>query len=98
MRRIYTCLLELADAAGRAPLAARALTKRWVGGHYGGWPSTRPTGGSPSPASRVRWRLLDHDGAGAFELVWTRPHAQDRTLWRRTTVQISPRRRPTGTS
>jgi hypothetical protein len=31
MRRIYACLLELADPASAAPRVARALTKRWVG-------------------------------------------------------------------
>ena len=49
VRRIYACLLELADATGRDPLAARAVTKRWVGAHHGGWPAGRgrPLGADP---------------------------------------------------
>lgn len=88
MRRIYACLLELADAAGRDPLAARAITKRWVGAHHGGWPSDALDRWEPERDVRVRWRTVEHDGAVGFELTWTRPHAQDRTLWRRTLVQI----------
>jgi hypothetical protein len=91
MRRIYTCLLELADAASAAPRVARALTKRWVGREYGGWPEHAPERWAPEPGVTVRWRLLDHPHRAdeAFELVWTRPHAQDPTLWRRATVQIT---------
>jgi hypothetical protein len=88
MRRIYACLLELADATGRDPLAARAITKRWVGAHHGGWPRDAIDHWEPTSDSRVQWRTVEHDGAVAFELTWTRPHAQDRTLWRRTLVQI----------
>ncbi|MGZ6973693.1 MAG: hypothetical protein ACXVKQ_07145 [Acidimicrobiia bacterium] len=91
MRRIYTCLLELADASSAAPRVARALTKRWVGRAYGGWPEHAPERWQPEPGVTVRWRLLDHPERAdeAFELVWTRPHAQDATLWRRATVQIT---------
>ncbi len=91
MRRIYTCLLELADASSAAPRVARALTKRWVGRAYGGWPEHAPERWQPEPGVTVRWRLLDHPHRvdEAFELVWTRPHEQDPTLWRRATVQIT---------
>jgi len=91
MRRIYTCLLELADASSAAPRVARALTKRWVGRAYGGWPEHAPRRWQPEPGVTIRWRLLDHPERAdeAFELVWTRPHAQDPTLWRRATVQIT---------
>lgn len=91
MRRIYTCLLELADASSAAPRVARALTKRWVGQAYGGWPEHAPERWQPEPGVNVRWRLLDHPQRAdeAFELVWTRPHAKDPTLWRRATVQIT---------
>ena len=91
MRRIYTCLLELADASSAAPRVARALTKRWVGRTYGGWPEHAPERWQPEPGVTVRWRLLDHPQRAdeAFELVWTRPHEQDPTLWRRATVQIT---------
>jgi hypothetical protein len=91
MRRIYTCLLELADAGSGSPRVARALTKRWVGRGYGGWPEHAPAQWSPEPGVTVRWRLLEspRDDAEAFELVWTRPHADDPTLWHRTTVQIT---------
>jgi hypothetical protein len=91
MRRIYTCLLELADAGSSSPRVARALTKRWVGRGYGGWPEHAPAQWVPEPGVTVRWRLLESSrtDAEAFELVWTRPHADDRTLWRRTTVQIT---------
>lgn len=91
MRRIYTSLLELADASSAAPRVARALTKRWVGRTYGGWPEHAPERWQPEPGVTVRWRLLDHPQRDdeAFELVWTRPHAQDPTLWRRATVQIT---------
>jgi len=88
VRRIYACLLEFADASGRDPLAARAITKRWVGGHHGGWPTDALDRWEPARDQRVHWRTVEHDGAVAFELTWTRPHAQDRTLWRRTLVQI----------
>jgi hypothetical protein len=91
MRRIYTCLLELADAGSSSPRVARALTKRWVGRGYGGWPEHAPAQWSPEPGVTVRWRLLEspRNDAEAFELVWTRPHADDPTLWHRTTVQIT---------
>lgn len=91
MRRIYTCLLELADPASGAPRVARALTKRWVGEAYGGWPEHAPELWQPAPGVSVRWRLLDdeHGSDEAFELVWTRLHQADPTLWRRTTVQIT---------
>jgi hypothetical protein len=91
MRRIYTCLLELADAGSGSPRIARALTKRWVGRGYGGWPEHAPAQWSPAPGVTIRWRLLEspRDDDEAFELVWTRPHADDPTLWRRTTVQIT---------
>ena len=91
MRRIYTCLLDLADASSDAPRVARALTKRWVGRTYGGWPEHAPERWEPEPGVTVRWRLLDHPlrSDEAFELVWTRPHARDPTLWRRATVQIT---------
>ena len=94
MRRIYTCLLELADASSAAPRVARALTKRWVGRAYGGWPEHAPERWQPEPGVTVRWRLLDDPQRTdeAFELVWTRPHAQDPTLWRRATVQITTTR------
>jgi hypothetical protein len=88
MRRVYACLLELADADGRDPLTARAVTKRWVGAHYGGWPTDVVDRWEPDRDVLVQWRTVEHDGAVAFELTWTRPHAQDRTLWRRTLVQI----------
>jgi hypothetical protein len=88
VRRIYACLLELADASGRDPLAARAVTKRWVGAHHGGWPTDAVDHWEPTRDSRVQWRTVEHDGAVAFELTWTRPHDRDRTLWRRTLVQI----------
>jgi hypothetical protein len=88
VRRIYACLLELADATGRDPLAARAITKRWVGAHHGGWPADAVDRWEPTRDSRVQWRTVEHDGAVAFELTWTRPHDRDRTLWRRTLVQI----------
>ncbi len=70
---------------------ARALTKRWVGREYGGWPEHAPEHWRPEPGVTVRWRLLDHPQRvdEAFELVWTRPHEQDPTLWRRATVQIT---------
>ncbi len=96
MRRIYACLLELADATGRDPLAARAITKRWVGAAHGGWPADAVERWEPSPDERVQWRTVEHDGAVAFELTWTRPHARDRTLWRRTLVQIVTTREADG--
>jgi hypothetical protein len=91
MRRIYTCLLEFADPGSAAPRVARALTKRWVGRAYGGWPEHAPERWTPAPGVTVRWRLLDDPRGSdeAFELVWTRLHAQDPTLWRRATVQIT---------
>jgi hypothetical protein len=91
MRRIYTCLLDLADASSSAPRVARALTKRWVGRFYGGWPEHAPERWEPEAGVTIRWRLLDHPDRDdeAFELVWTRPHAQDPTLWRQATVQIT---------
>ena len=64
MRRIYTCLLELADPASAAPRVARALTKRWVGREYGGWPEHAPEHWRPEPGVTVRWRLLDHPATG----------------------------------
>jgi hypothetical protein len=73
MRRIYTCLLEFADPMSGAPRVARALTKRWVGRAYGGWPEHAPERWQPEPGVTIRWRLLD-DPRGcdeAFELVWT---------------------------
>ncbi len=88
MRRIYACWLDLADATGRDPLAARALTKRWVGGHYGGWPEEAAEDWEPAGNARVRWRVADHGGDLAFELEWSRAHEADPTLWRRTQVQI----------
>lgn len=88
MRRTYACLLELADPAGRDPLAARAVTKRWVGSVYGGWPVDAPEHWDPAPHARVRWRVVEDHGDAAFELAWTRPHDADPTLWRRTQVQI----------
>jgi hypothetical protein len=91
MRRIYTCLLELADAASAGPRVARALTKRWVGRAYGGWPEHAPAHWEPVSGASVRWRLLERAGGDdeAFELVWTRPHRTDPTLWRQATVQIT---------
>ena len=50
MRRIYTCLLDSPDASSAASGVARALTKRWVGRGYGGWPEHAPSAGGPSPA------------------------------------------------
>ena len=88
MRRTYACLLELADPAGRDPLTARALTKRWVGTEYGGWPTDATDHWDPAPEVRVVWRVVEHHGDVAFELTWTRPHDGDPTLWRRTQVQI----------
>ena len=88
MRRTYACLLELADPAGRDPVTARALTKRWVGAEYGGWPSDVTDHWDPTPQVRVGWRVVEHHGDVAFELIWTRPHDADPTLWRRTQVQI----------
>lgn|GEM_PF-5804337 len=88
MRRTYACLLELADPAGRDPLTARALTKRWVGSEYDGWPTDATEQWDPAPRARVRWRVIEHRGDVAFELTWTRPHGGDPTLWRRTQVQI----------
>jgi hypothetical protein len=88
VRRIYACLLELADATGRDPLTARAVTKRWVGAHHGGWPTDAVDHWEPTQDARVHFRTVEFEGAVAFELTWTRPHAQDRTLWRRTLVQI----------
>lgn len=88
MRRIYACRLELDDGDGREHLTARAVTKRWVGSHYGGWPADAPTDWSPESDARVRWRASEHDGATAFELTWTRPHRRDASLWRSTLVQI----------
>ena len=62
-----------------------------MGRAYGGWPEHAPERWQPEPGVTVRWRLLDHPQRAdeAFELVWTRPHAQDPTLWRRATVQIT---------
>ncbi len=88
MRRTYACLLELADPAGRDPLTARALTKRWIGSAYGGWPTDGSEHWDPAPHARVGWRVVEHQGDVAFELTWTRPHDTDATLWRRTVVQI----------
>jgi hypothetical protein len=90
MRRISACMLELADATGRDPVQARAVAKLWVGRAYGGWPEVAHSPWHPEPGVSVRWRLLrdsarDHE---AFELVWRRPHAVDRTLGRVVTVQI----------
>jgi hypothetical protein len=87
VRRIYACLLELADPDGRDPLTARAVLKRWVGAHYGGWASDATSAWLPAPDHRVRWRTIEHAGDRAFELTWTRPH-DDLTLWRRTHVQV----------
>ena len=92
MRRIYTCLLELADAVvGRAPGRPGADEALGRAGRTAAGPSTRPSGGSPSPGSRSAGGCsTTRSGADeAFELVWTRPHAQDPTLWRRATVQIT---------
>ena len=88
MRRTYACLLELADPAGRDPVAARAITKRWVGSEYGGWPADAGEQWDPAPQTRVWWRVVEHRGDVGFELIWTRPHGTDPTLWRRTQVQI----------
>jgi hypothetical protein len=88
VRRIYACLLELVDGTGRDARTARALTKRWVGSHYDGWPTDAPMQWSPAADTRIDWRSLEHDAATAFELTWTRPHRADATLWRSTLVQI----------
>jgi hypothetical protein len=88
VRRIYACRLELDDGDERGHLVARALTKRWVGAHHGGWPEDAPTDWSPDTDARVRWRASEHEGATAFELTWTRPHRADASLWRSTLVQI----------
>lgn len=88
MRRTYACLLRLADPETRDPLTARAITKRWVGAHYSGWPTDLVEHWEPTAEARVRWRTIEHAGAVAFELTWTRPHEDDRTLWRRTQIQI----------
>lgn len=88
MRRIYACRLELDDGDGREHLTARALTKRWVGSHYGGWPADASADWSPGSDTRIRWRASEHEGATAFELTWTRPHRVDASLWRSTLVQI----------
>lgn len=91
MRRTYTCLLEFADVGGRDPLTARALAKKWVGREYGGWPEHADDKWHPATGVNVRWTLhRDPEGDDeAFELVWTRPHPDDPTLWDRTTVQIT---------
>jgi len=88
VRRTYACLLELADPAGRDPLTARAVTKRWVGSEYGGWHADAGEQWDPAPHARVRWSVVEHRGDVAFELTWTRRHDTDVTLWRRTQVQI----------
>ena len=67
VRRTYACLLELADPAGRDPLTARALTKRWVGAEYGGWPTDVTDHWDPAPQVRVGWRVVEHHGDVAFE-------------------------------
>lgn len=98
MRRTYTCLLELADAAGSDPVKARALTKRWVGGQYGTWPEHASSPWRPVPGVSVEWRVLrdpERDDEG-FELVWTRPDRRDPTLWWRTAVQITVAARDLG--
>jgi len=87
-------MLELADPLGGDARVARALTKQWVGGSYGGWPEHADAEWRPEAGVTVRWHLRRGDpggelgGAEAFELVWTRPHHRDRTLWRVVTVQI----------
>ncbi len=88
MRRTYACVLELADPAGRDPVSARAVTKRWLGTVYGGWAADSDDEWVPEPQARVRWRIVEHLGDSAFELVWTRPHETDSTLWRRMQVQV----------
>ncbi|MBK5286960.1 MAG: hypothetical protein JJE46_00700 [Acidimicrobiia bacterium] len=88
MRRTYACVLELADPAGRDPVSARAVTKRWLGAMYGGWAAEGDDQWVPEPHARVSWRIVEHLGDSAFELVWTRPHDSDPTLWRRMQVQV----------
>lgn len=90
MRRIATCMLELADGSGRDPAVARAVTKHWVGGAYGGWPEQAASPWHPAPGVTVSWRHLRDEArhAEAFELVWRRPHDSDPTLGRVATVQI----------
>ena len=93
MRRTYSCLLELADADGRDPLKARALAKKWIGAVYAGWPEHAEETFHPAPGVTVRWTLVRDSETGdeAFELVWTRRHPKDPTLWDLTTVQITTR-------
>jgi hypothetical protein len=83
-------MLELADASGRDPRAARAVTKQWVGRTYGGWPEHAEPPWHPAPSVTVRWRLLRDPRRAdeTFDLVWSRPHESDPTLWRLVTVQI----------
>ncbi len=88
MRRTYACVLELADPAGRDPVNARAITKRWLGATYGGWAAEGESEWVPEPHAQVRWRIVEHLGDTAFELVWTRPHDTDASLWRRLQVQV----------
>lgn len=94
MRRISACMLELADPIGGDARVARALTKQWVGRSYGGWPEHAEGEWRPEAGVTVRWHLRhghpegELGGSEAFELLWTRPHHRDPTLWRVVTVQI----------
>lgn len=88
MRRDYACWLDLADPTGRDPLTARAVTKRWIGAQYDGWPADVEDRWDPTPDVRVSWRVVGHEDDHAFELEWQRPHGDDPTLWQRTVVQI----------
>ncbi len=88
MRRIYACWLDLAEPTSRDPLTARAVTKQWIGAQYDGWPADAEEHWEPASDAYVRWRTAEQGGDRAFELDWQRRHTGDRTLWRRTGVQI----------
>jgi hypothetical protein len=90
MRRIATCMLELADGSAADLKVARVVTKLWVGESYGGWPEGAVSPWHPAPGIAVAWRHLRDEArhAEAFELVWRRPHATDPSLNRVVTVQI----------
>ena len=73
-------VIRVARARGHEALGRRAATAAGPTDAVDQW--------EPAPDARVQWRTVEHDGAVAFELTWTRPHDRDRTLWRRTLVQI----------
>ena len=91
MRRTYTCRLEFAEAGGRDPITARALTKQWLGKQYEHWPENAESPWLPSPGVSIEWRVLNDPERGdeVFDLAWSRHAGSDPTLVWRTSVRIA---------